>query len=89
MKINLIVIALFLLVSIGFTFMLTLSTFYQSEDSTDSKFSVLDGLLSGELKRTEDDNRKIIEDVKSNLHYRDPQKEAQFYFHLYFQQDYK
>ena len=61
MKINLIVIALFLLVSIGFTFMLTLSTFYQSEDSTDSKFSVLDGLLSGELKSTEDDIRKIIE----------------------------
>ena len=66
MKINLIVIALFLLVSIGFTFMLTLSTFYQSEDSTDSKFSVLDGLLSGELKSTEDDIRKIIELLKQD-----------------------
>ena len=66
MKINLIVITLFLLVSIGFTFMLTLSTFYHSEVSTDSKFSILDGLLTGELKSTEDDVRKIIELLKQD-----------------------
>ena len=66
MKFNLIVIALFLLVSIGFTFMLTLSTFYQSEDSTDSKFSVLDGLLTGELKSAEEETRKIIQLLKQD-----------------------
>ena len=66
MKFNLIVIALFLLVSIGFTFMLTLSTFYQNEDSTDSKFSILDGLLSGELKSSEEEIRKIIQLLKQD-----------------------
>ena len=66
MKFNFIVIALFLLVSIGFTFMLTLSTFYQSEDSTDSKFSVLDGLLTGELKSAEEETRKIIQLLKQD-----------------------
>ena len=66
MKFNLIVIALFLLVSIGFTFMLTLSTFYQNENSTDSKFSILDGLLTGELKSSEEDVRKIIQLLKQD-----------------------
>ena len=66
MKFNLIVIALFLLVSIGFTFMLTLASFYQSEDSTDSKFSVLDGLLTGELKNSEEEARKIIQLLKQD-----------------------
>jgi len=66
MKFNLVVIALFLLVSIGFTFMLTLSTFYQNENSTDSKFSILDGLLTGELKSSEEDVRKIIQLLKQD-----------------------
>ena len=61
MKLNLIIISLFLLVSIGFTFMLTLGTFYQSENSTDSKFDILDSLLAGELKNSEEDVRKIIQ----------------------------
>ena len=61
MKLNLIIVSLFLLVSIGFTFMLTLSTFYQSENSTDSKFDILDSFISGELKNSEDDVRKIIQ----------------------------
>ena len=61
MKLNLIIISFFLLISIGFTFMLTLSTFYQSENSTDSKFDILDSFISGELKNSEDDVRKIIQ----------------------------
>ena len=66
MKLNLIVISLFLLVSIGFTFMLTLGTFYQSENSTDSKFDILDSLLAGELKNSEEDVRKIIQLLKQD-----------------------
>ena len=66
MKFNLIVIALFLLVSIGFTFMLTLSTFYQNENSTDSKFDILDSFISGELKNSEEDIRKIIQLLKQD-----------------------
>ena len=60
MKLNLIIISLFLLVSIGFTFMLTLGTFYQSENSTDSKFDILDSFISGELKNSEEDIRKLF-----------------------------
>ena len=66
MKLNLIIISLFLLVSIGFTFMLTLGTFYQSENSTDSKFDILDSLLAGELKNSEEDVRKIIQLLKQD-----------------------
>ena len=66
MKLNLIIISLFLLVSIGFTFMLTLSTFYQSENSTDSKFDILDSLLAGELKNSEEDVRKIMHEIIRN-----------------------
>ena len=66
MKLNLIIISLFLLVSIGFTFMLTLSTFYQSENSTDSKFDILGSFLSGELKNSEEDVRKIIQLLKQD-----------------------
>ena len=66
MKLNLIIISLFLLVSIGFTFMLTLGTFYQSENSTDSKFDILDNLLAGELKNSEEDVRKIIQLLKQD-----------------------
>jgi len=66
MKLNLIIVSLFLLVSIGFTFMLTLSTFYQSENSTDSKFDILDSFLSGELKTAEEDVRKIIQLLKQD-----------------------
>ena len=61
MRINIIIISLFLLVSVGFTFMLTLSTFYQSEDTNVSKFDILESFLSGELKNSEEDVRKIIE----------------------------
>ena len=66
MKLNLIIISLFLLVSIGFTFMLTLGTFYQSENSTDSKFDILDSFISGELKNSEEDIRKIIQLLKQD-----------------------
>ena len=66
MKLNLIIVSLFLLVSIGFTFMLTLGTFYQSENSTDSKFDILDSLLAGELKNSEEDVRKIIQLLKQD-----------------------
>ena len=66
MKLNLIIVSLFLLVSIGFTFMLTLSTFYQSENSTDSKFDILGSFISGELKTAEEDVRKIIQLLKQD-----------------------
>ena len=66
MRINLIIISLFLLVSVGFTFMLTLSTFYQSEDTNISKFDILESFLSGELKNSEEDVRKIIEILKQD-----------------------
>ena len=61
MRINIIIISLFLLVSVGFTFMLTLSTFYQSEDTNVSKFDILESFLSGELKNSEEDVRKILQ----------------------------
>ena len=66
MKLNLIIVSLFLLVSFGFTFMLSLGTFYQSENSTDSKFDILDSLLAGELKNSEEDVRKIIQLLKQD-----------------------
>ena len=66
MRINIIIISLFLLVSVGFTFMLTLSTFYQSEDTNVSKFDILESFLSGELKNSEEDVRKIIEILKQD-----------------------
>ena len=66
MKLNLIIISLFLLVSIGFTFMLTLGTFYQSENSTDSKFDILGSFISGVLKTAEEDVRKIIQLLKQD-----------------------
>ena len=66
MKLKLLVISLILLINVGFAFTLLLSTFYQSEDSTDSKFSVLDGLLTGELKSSEEDVRKIIQLLKQD-----------------------
>ena len=46
--------------------MLTLGTFYQSENSTDSKFDILDSLLAGELKNSEEDVRKIIQLLKQD-----------------------
>ena len=61
MKLNLIIVSLFLLVSIGFTFMLTLSTFYQSEDENTSKFSTIISLFSDKLKRGDTDFTKIVQ----------------------------
>ena len=66
MRINIIIISLFLLVSVGFTFMLTLTTFLQSEDNKVSKFDILESLITGEIKNNEEDVRKIIEILKQD-----------------------
>jgi len=62
MKLKLLVIALVLLINVGFAFTLLLSTFYQSEDESTSKFSTITSLLSSDkLKRSDTDFIKIVQ----------------------------
>ena len=62
MKLKLLVIALVLLINVGFAFTLLLSTFYQSEDESTSKFSTITSLLSSDkLKRSDTDFTKIVQ----------------------------
>ena len=62
MKLKLLVIALILLINVGFAFTLLLSTFYQSEDESTSKFSTITSLLSSDkLKRSDTDFMKIVQ----------------------------
>ena len=62
MKLKLLVIALILLINVGFAFTLLLSTFYQSEDESTSKFSTITSLLSSDkLKRSDTDFIKIVQ----------------------------
>ena len=71
MKLKLLVIALILLINVGFAFTLLLSTFYQSEDENTSKFSTMINIFSDKLKRTDTDFTKIVqlleqdEDIKN------------------------
>ena len=62
MKLKLLVISLILLINVGFAFTLLLSTFYQSEDESTSKFSTITSLLSSDkLKRSDTDFTKIVQ----------------------------
>ena len=62
MKLKLLVISLILLINVGFAFTLLLSTFYQSEDESTSKFSTITSLLSSDkLKRSDTDFIKIVQ----------------------------
>ena len=61
MKLKLLVISLILLINVGFAFTLLLSTFYQSEDESTSKFSTIISLFSGKLERSDTDFIKIIQ----------------------------
>ena len=62
MKLKLLVISLILLINVGFAFTLLLSTFYQSEDESTSKFSTITSLLSSDkLKRSDTDFMKIVQ----------------------------
>ena len=62
MKLKLLVISLILLINVGFAFTLLLSTFYQSEDESTSKFSTIINLLSSDkLKRSDTDFIKIVQ----------------------------
>ena len=62
MKLKLLVISLILLINVGFAFTLLLSTFYQSEDESTSKFSTITSLLfSDKLKRSDTDFTKIVQ----------------------------
>ena len=62
MKLKLLVISLILLINVGFAFTLLLSTFYQSEDESTSKFSTITSLLSSDkLKRSDADFTKIVQ----------------------------
>ena len=62
MKLKLLVISLILLINVGFAFTLLLSTFYQSEDESTSKFSTITSLLSSDkLKRGDTDFTKIVQ----------------------------
>ena len=66
MKLKLIIVSLILLINVGFTFTLLLSTFYQSENDNTSKFSTLIDLFSGEIKRADTDFTKIIQLLKQD-----------------------
>ena len=62
MKLKLLVISLILLINVGFAFTLLLSTFYQSEDESTSKFSTITSLLSSDkLERNDTDFTKIVQ----------------------------
>ncbi len=64
MKFRLIIITLILLINVGFSFGLLLSTFYQNENSDSSKFSTINGIFSGNIKRSDMDFQKILELLK-------------------------
>jgi hypothetical protein len=66
MKLKLFLISLILIINIGFTFTLILSTFYQSDDETTSKYSTIVSFFSGELKRSDTDFRNIVQLLKQD-----------------------
>ncbi len=80
MKLKLLVISLILLINVGFAFTLLLSTFYQSEDESTSKFSTITSLLSSDkLKRSDTDFIKIVQLLEQD---KDIKNKAIMAFHL-------
>ena len=80
MKLKLLVISLILLINVGFAFTLLLSTFYQSEDESTSKFSTITSLLSSDkLKRSDTDFMKIVQLLEQD---KDIKNKAIMAFHL-------
>ena len=64
MKLVLLVVSIILLINVGFSFGLLLSTFYQGENDDSSKFSTLNSFFSGDIKRSDGKFEKIIEVLK-------------------------
>ena len=64
MKLVLLVVSIILIINVGFSFGLLLSTFYQADNDDSSKFSTLNSFFSGDIKRSDGKFDKIIEVLK-------------------------
>ena len=66
MKLKLIIVSLVLIINVGFTFTVILSSFYQSENENTSKFSTITSFFSGEIRNSETEFTKIIQLLKQD-----------------------
>ena len=64
MKLVLLIVSIILIINVGFSFGLLLSTFYLGENNDSSKFSTLNSFFSGDIKRSDGKFVKIIEVLK-------------------------